>query len=401
MAYAAVRRYGLLRWLSDRLNMRKPAALLQALQIAALGELLTGRRPPAVAIDQAVSAARRLPGPFAQRADAGFINATLRRFERERATWLAAADASPQARYGHPAWWVEHLRQSWPDRWTQILEASHTHAPLALRVNPRRGDILSASARLDAEGIAHRRVGACALVLDTPRSVDRIPGFDEGLFTVQDPGAQLAAPWLDPQPGERILDACAAPGGKTTHLLQCADCAVLALDIDPLRAALIRDNVVREGLPLHATWPGTPWGASVLVADAADPKRWWDGTPFDRILLDAPCSASGIVRRHPDVPWHRQRRDLTTFARTQQALLEALWPLLKAGGTLLYVTCSVFPEEGEAVVSAFCKHQADSVRQAIAAAWSDGEQPVTQLFPTGSAAREHDGFFYALLSKQP
>ena len=401
MAYGTMRRYGLLRWVAGRLNSKRPLPLLGALQVAGLAQLLDGRRAPAVVIDQAVAAAHRLPDGLGNRFSAGFVNATLRRFERERDRLFEAADRDPEARHGHPAWWIERVRAACPDDWAGVLARSLTHAPLTMRVNRRRGSVAEASARLSVAGIAHRRVGEEALVLDDALPVERIPGVADGALTVQDVGAQLAAQILRPAAGERILDACAAPGGKTTHLLQRADCAVLALDVDARRIGRIGENLAREGLPQQPDWPPAGWGACVRVADAADPSAWWDGQPFDRILLDAPCSASGIVRRHPDVPWHRQRRDLATFAERQRVLLEALWPLLKPGGTLLYVTCSIFPEEGEGVISAFCSQRADLVRQAVTASWSDGQQGVAQLLPSDTAAREHDGFFYALLSKQP
>ena len=402
MTYAAVRQLGRLRFLAHRLNSRRPAALLGALQLAALSQLLDGRRPAATVIDQSVAAAQRLPEAAGNRFGAGFINATLRRFEREREALLAQADTDPEAAYNHPAWWIDLVRKAWPQAWQQVLAESMSHAPLTLRVNPRFGNGLAeASRRLAEANLPHRQVGVEALALERAVGVAQIPGFAEGAFTVQDAGAQLAAPLLRPATGERILDACAAPGGKTTHLLQIAQCQVLALDRDASRAARIVDNLKRERLPLHEAWPAPGWGAVVLTADATQPGQWWDGQPFDKILLDAPCSASGIVRRHPDVPWQRRRSDLATLAEQQRLLLQALWPLLRPGGTLLYVTCSIFPEEGEEVTAAFCSHRADCIREPASTSWSDGQPILSQLLPTRTAAREHDGFFYALLSKQP
>jgi 16S rRNA (cytosine967-C5)-methyltransferase len=400
MAYAAMRRMGRLRFLARRLNARRPVPLLQALQMAALSELLDGRRPAAVVIDQAVAAARRLPEELGNRFSAGFINATLRRFDREREALLAAAAGDLEAVHNHPAWWIAAVRKTWPREWQKILAASQTQAPLTLRINPRFPYETTPARLLTDAGLPHRAFGPTALVLERAVPVGRIPRFDEGSFTVQDAGAQLAAPLLAPRPGERILDACAAPGGKTTHLLQLADCKVLALELDPQRAARITQNLTRERLPIHEQWPPPAWGAVVRTADARLPQDWWDGEAFDRILLDAPCSASGIVRRHPDVPWHRQRGDIATFAAQQQALLQALWPLLRPGGTLLYVTCSIFPEEGEAVIAAFCSHQADCIRQPVSTSWLNGLTTLSPLLPTSTDAREHDGFFYALLSRQ-
>ena len=408
MAYAALRQMGRLRFLAARLNARRPAPLLGTLQLAALSQLLDGRRAPAVVIDQAVAAARRLPEELGNRFSAGFVNATLRRFERERDALLAAAAKHPEAIHNHPAWWIAAVRKSWPQQWQQVLAASLVQAPLTLRINPRfdygqadGSEVAEAASRwLDQAQLPHRRVGEWALVLERAVPVAKIPGFAAGAFTVQDAGAQLAAPLLRPQAGARILDACAAPGGKTTHLLQIADCRVLAIDQDPQRAGRIRENLQRERLPLGEQWPPAAWGAVVQVADARRPQDWWDGQAFDHVLLDAPCSAAGIVRRHPDVPWHRQRGDIATLAAQQQALLQALWPLLRPGGTLLYVTCSIFPEEGEAVIAAFCSHQADCVRQPASTSWLNGQTTLSQLLPTSTDAREHDGFFYALLSRQ-
>ncbi len=406
MAYAAVRSLGLLQFLASRLNSRRPAHQLGCLQLAALSQLLDGRRAAPIVIDQAVAAAARLPESLGNRFSAGFINATLRRFERERESLLALAAEDVQAAFNHPAWWVEAVRKARPDDWRQVLAVSLTHAPLTLRVNRRYADggddpVVAMRLRLSAAQLAHRRVGAEALVLDRAVNVQQIPGFAEGAVTVQDAGAQLAAPLLRPAAGDRILDACAAPGGKTTHLLQLADCQVLALDQDARRAGRIVENLAREDLPLHPHWPPPAWGAVVQTGDAARPESWWDGEAFDRILLDAPCSASGIVRRHPDVLWHRRRGDIATLAALQAGLLQALWPLLRPGGTLLYVTCSIFPDEGEEVIAAFCSRQADSVRESHSASWSDGQPVLSQLMPTSTDDREHDGFFYALLSKKP
>ncbi len=424
MAFAAMRRLGTLRFLGRRLSSRAPAPLLAALQMTALAELLDGRRPVPVVIDQAVAAARALPEGLGNRFSAGFLNATLRRFAREREGLLAEAAGDIEARHEQPAWWIEAVRAAWPQSWQSILATSLQQAPLTLRVNRRRvpapdgvDQVAAASLRLAEAGLPNRRVGAEALVLDRAVAVERIPGFADGDFTVQDAGAQLAAPLLlasspeeaatglgqpvlAPRAGERILDACAAPGGKTTHLLQLADCRVLAIDQDAGRLARVRANLAREGLPLHEAWPPPSWGAVVRVADATEPAQWWDGEPFDRILLDAPCSASGIVRRHPDVPWHRRRRDLATLASRQRRLLAALWPTLRPGGTLLYVTCSIFPEEGEEVIAAFCSHQADCTREPVTAPWLDARPGMAQLLPTSTDVREHDGYFYARLKKR-
>ncbi|MDO4636342.1 MAG: 16S rRNA (cytosine(967)-C(5))-methyltransferase RsmB [Lautropia sp.] len=403
MAYDATRQYGLLAWLGKRLNHREPAPVLAALQAMGMAQLLDARRPVPIIIDQAVRAVGRLPDGAAHPGAVGFINATLRRFARERHA-LMAVPLPDEARYNHPAWWVARVRELWPDSWEDVLAMSVRRAPLSLRANARLGGQQAAGARLLKAGVGYRCLGQDGLVLDQAVPVEQIPGFAEGLLSVQDLGAQCAARLLDPQPGERILDACAAPGGKTAHLLEIADCDVLALDIDPDRASIILNNLQRGGLPVLSADRAGPaavgWGAQVLAADAANPEQWWDGRPFDRILLDAPCSASGIVRRHPDVLWHRKRRDIATFSVTQTRLLDKLWPLLRPGGTLLYATCSIFPEEGEMVVSAFASRQADCFwqRDRRPPGWDDWPEN-GQLLPRSDELHEHDGFFYALLSK--
>ncbi|MFM1991257.1 MAG: Ribosomal small subunit methyltransferase [Pseudomonadota bacterium] len=394
MAYQAVRRLGRLQAIAARLNSRRPPPRMAALQCVALAQLLEPIRSPAVVVDQAVAAARNLSrGPGG--AAAGFLNATLRRFGREREALLADVLRDPVARFDHPDWWLRRLADAWPDDWAAIAEADNAHAPLVLRVNRRRTSRDAMAARLAEAGLACRPVGPDALALERAVPVDAIPGFADGDASVQDAGAQLAAPLLDVADGQRVLDACAAPGGKTGHLLELADVDLLALDVDPARCARIEQNLARLRLPAQGG------RVEVRAADAARPETWWDGRPFDRILLDAPCSASGIVRRHPDVRWLRRRGDIATLVQQQSRLLEALWPLLGPGGKLLYVTCSVFPDEGEAVVHSFTESRADCVRLPLDWAWPDGRrEPVAQLLPRSGATREHDGFFYACLTKR-
>jgi 16S rRNA (cytosine967-C5)-methyltransferase len=250
---------------------------------------------------------------------------------------------------------------------------------MTLRVNRRKLSVAAYLAKLAALGIDARRVGEVAVRLSQPRGVERLPGFAEGEVSVQDAGAQLAAPLLDVRSGMRVLDACAAPGGKSVHLLELADLDLLVLDHDAERAPRIGATLERVGLT-----------AQVRVADAGDPERWWDGTPFDRVLLDVPCSASGVVRRHPDIKWLRREADLDRFAREQSRLLAALWQVLVPGGKLLYATCSVFAEENGAVIDAFLARR-DDARRLLLPGLGDG-----QLLPDD----EHDGFFYALLEKR-
>lgn len=389
IAHGATRRLGTGLALAERLNARAPAAEVAALQLVALAELLLpGRRHEAVIVDQAVAAARADPGTAPA---AGFLNATLRRFLREREALLAAVAEDPQARWNHPAWWIERLRADHPRDWEAVLEADAGRAPMTLRVNRRRLDRDAALARLAAAGLAAQPIGPAALRLAEPCDVADIPGFAQGDFSVQDLAAQLAAPLLDPRDGERVLDACAAPGGKTGHLLELADCRVLALDADARRLARVGETLDRLALR-----------AELRCADAARPADWWDGEPFDRILLDAPCSASGIVRRHPDVAWLRRRRDIATLAARQAEMLAALWGLLKPGGTLLFATCSVFRAEGDTLIAAFCRRQVDAQRLPLVWRWHDegAEYRIAHLLPHTGSARNHDGFFYASLRKR-
>ena len=277
MAYDATRQQGLLAWLGERFNRRQPPPLLAALQALGMAQLIDARRPVPVIIDQTVRAVGKLPEGAAHPGAAGFINATLRRFARERAS-LMAEPLPDEARFNHPGWWVAKVRKLWPDRWQEILTASLSRAPLSLRANRRQGGQLAAAARLQEAGIGFRLMGQDGLVLDQALPVDRIPGFAEGLMSVQDIGAQCAAQLLDPQPGERILDACAAPGGKTAHLLEMADCEVWALDIDPDRASIITNNLRRARVPLlsqDATEaPDAATSASGQAAGSGAPMYW-------------------------------------------------------------------------------------------------------------------------------
>ncbi|RPH60930.1 MAG: 16S rRNA (cytosine(967)-C(5))-methyltransferase RsmB, partial [Burkholderiales bacterium] len=297
MAYATCRQLGLARELARLVNSRAPAPPVAALQWVALVQLVEPLRAEGIIVDQAVEAARLGAGGATV---AGFLNATLRRFLRERESLLATARRKDEARWNFPRWWIAQLRADQPKAWRSILTLGNALPPMSLRVNLHRGGVDDYLAMLGHAGRGARRVGPQALVLDEPCAVDALPGWRDGWVTVQDAGAQLAAPLLDPQPGDRVLDACAAPGGKTTHLLELADCRVTALDVGEARLRPVRENLARLGL-------GQPGGAghpaTVVAGDARRPGGWWDGETFDRILVDAPCTASGIVRRHPDIRW--------------------------------------------------------------------------------------------------
>lgn len=376
LAHGTLRRYGRVQAIVAHLSRRgRPHALVEALLWTALYALESGRYGEHTAVDEAVKAC----GLIEQWPAKGYVNGLLRSFLRQRSTLEAQLDEEPQAHYQHPLWWIERVRRAYPGDWHSILDAGNAHPPMALRVNRRRVDVAAYAARLTTENIAAHRYGPEGLLLEHPLPVDRVPGFAAGEVSVQDIGAQRAAHCLDLAPGQRVLDACAAPGGKTAHVLELADVAVTALDADATRVARIGMTLERLGLR-----------AEILHGDALQPQRWWDGRAFDRILADVPCSASGIVRRRPDIKWLRRANDVAQFAVQQSNLLGALWRVLAPGGKLLYATCSIFPEENDAVVAAFVA----------------GDSTARQLpLPDGARAQwlpdaEHDGFYYALIQKQ-
>lgn len=422
LAFEALRRWGLAQALREQLAPRAPAAPADALLCLALALLSRddGAAYPAhTVVDQAAEAAKR---QAATRHQAGFINACLRRFLRERETLLEAASRrSDQARWNHPHWWIERLLQDHPAHWQAILRHDLARAPMTLRVNVRRASVAGYRRALDAAGMPSRQVGPCALALEAPVAVQALPGFDQGWVAVQDAAAQMAAPLLlDGLQARgarlRLLDACAAPGGKTAHLLELADAEVVALEVDEVRARRIHENLARLGLQAEA----------VTVADAAQVEAWWDGRLFDGILLDAPCSASGIVRRHPDILWLRRASDIAALAAVQQRLLSRLWPLVRPGGRLLYCTCSVFRAEGDGQLQAFLARHSDARRLPAPGhllppgrpeasgrplgepGFGCSESPGGRFLPDSggpggdmadNGPREHDGFYYALLEK--
>jgi len=375
LTHGTLRRYGRVQAVVAALARRgRPEPLVEALLWCAIYALDSGRYGEHTVVDQAVKAC----GPLERWPQKAFVNAVLRSLLRERAALEARLKDDPEATHQHPRWWIDTLRNRYPADWSAILAVGNAHPPMALRVNPRRIDPADYAAKLAHEGIAARRCGASGLVLEKPMPVDRIPGFGAGEVSVQDLGAQRAARCLDLRDGQRVLDACAAPGGKTAHILELADVALTALDLSATRAARIAPNLQRLGLD-----------ATVRVADAARAETWWDGKPFDRILADVPCSASGIARRHPDIKWLRRAGDLARFAEQQRALVDALWRLLAPGGKLLYATCSVFREENDDII----------------AAWGAAERAARRLpLPDDGPAQwlpdaDHDGFFYALIQK--
>jgi 16S rRNA (cytosine967-C5)-methyltransferase len=401
LAFEVLRHLGGALEVRARTVPKAPPPAVDALLVTALALLWPppAGQSPAYAdhtlVDQAVSAARaRVP------AAAGFINAVLRRFLRERAALVEAARHAPEAAWEHPLWWIEKLKLDWPEQWQAVLRAAAEHPPMTLRVNRRRKTGAEYVEQLGRLGIAAQLLSEPALqgqavVLARPRPVHQLPGFAEGEVSVQDANAMRAAPLLlgeglpEGLPrGARVLDACAAPGGKTAHLLELADLDVLALDVDGQRLTRVQDTLAR--LQLKGT---------LKAGDARGPAAWWDGKPFDAILLDAPCTASGIVRRHPDVRWLRRADDVRNLAQVQSALLESLWPLLAPGGRLLYATCSVFRAEGSARIDAFLqRHGGHNARLHPS---SPGHLlPLADNDTQGERGEPvPDGFFYALIEK--
>ena len=375
LTHGTLRRYGRVQSVVKGLSRRgRPDAPVEALLWCSLYALESGRYREHTVVDEAVKACGLLERWPAK----SFVNALLRTYLREREAIEARLAGEPEALYQHPNWWVETLRAAYPAQWEDVLRAGNGHPPMALRVNRRRAAPAQYLARLESEGIAARALSDEAILLQQAMPVERLPGFASGEVSVQDAGAQRAAHCLELANGQRVLDACAAPGGKSAHILELAEVELTAIDIDAGRAARIGPNLQRLGL-----------GAKVVVADAAQPETWWDGKAYDRILADVPCSASGIVRRHPDVKWLRRAADVASFAERQVALLRALWRLLAPGGKLLYATCSVFPGENEGVVGAFLAGERSARRRGSA----DGG--AAQWLPDA----EHDGFFYALIEK--
>lgn len=399
LSFATLRQLGAARAVARQLVQRAPAPPVLALLHSALALLLDDaqgqRYQPHTLVDQAVEAAK---ASRALRMQAGFVNACLRRFLRERDALCAGLDSDPVAHWNHPAWWVQRMQQDHTEQWQAILEANNRPGPMALRVNRRQVARDDYRQTLQNAGLASEPVGDDGLVLAAPQPVERLPGFARGHCSVQDAAAQLAAgllldglaaaPDTASAPARlRVLDACAAPGGKTAHLLERADLDLLALDMDPRRCERIHDNLHRLGL-----------AAEVQCADAAQTAVWWDGRLFDAILLDAPCTASGIVRRHPDVRWLRRATDVDPLVAIQRQLLDALWPLLRPGGRLVYATCSVFKAEGAEQAAAFLGRHTDAVLQP-----SPGHLLPTQSEAPGQFPHNvpggYDGFFYACFSK--
>ncbi len=320
----------------------------------------------------------------------GLANACLRNFLRDAQTWRSKALEDPLAQHNLPTWWVEKLKASHPQHWETVLAQAQSHPPLVVRVNSRSCSAEAYIEQLNAAGMEARVIGEQAVLLAKPVPVSALPGFDLGQVSVQDSAAQLAAQLLNPQSGQRILDACAAPGGKTGHLLELADIDLMAIDSSPQRLDKVEDNIRRIAPTLTGQW-----NLRLKVAQAELPETWWDGVPFDGILADVPCTGSGVVRRHPDIPWLRRPDDLAKLSQIQHKILNALWSTLKPGGTLLLVTCSIFPEEGPLLAKAFLDNHSDALAH-TAPGWV---LPVEPANPDQGFDASPDGFFYAKFEK--
>lgn len=373
--------YGTLRWLT-----RLEALLVQLLErpltddrvrdllLVTLYQLEYSKNAPHAVVNSAVEAAIQLKLSWAK----GLVNAVLRNYLRRRADLVQNLSPDPAVQHACPRWWVKRLQTQYPQNWEVMLAAGNQHPPMTLRVNRRKLSRDAYLARLVAENIEAEAVGEFGIRLAKPVNVDKIPGFFQGEVSVQDLGAQFAAPALDLQPGMRVLDACSAPGGKAAHLLELADIDLLAMDMDAARLEKVASNLNRLGL-----------AATLKAGNAAEPEQWWDGQPFDRILADVPCTASGIVRRHPDIKWLRRESDIAAFCAQQKAVLHGLWSTLAKGGKLLYATCSVFEQENQQQIMAFLASHNDATMLPLPGL---KEQ---QLIPCD----QHDGFYYALLQK--
>ncbi len=395
LCYNALRGYGVIDVIIERLVDRpKLDSRLRALLIAACAELAARPRAAHAVVHQAVEATVVLGIARTK----GLVNAVLRNFQRRMQLLMSETETSDVGRYRHPQWWIDALRRAYPRDWEPVLLESNRHPPMTLRVNRRRISAPAYVEKLGRAEIAGRCVGPEAVLLAKPCRVQSLPGFEAGDVSVQDAGAQVAAHLLNVHRGMRVLDACAAPGGKTGHILELSECSLTAVDVDRQRAGRIAENLSRLGFE-----------ARVVIGDCRDPASFWDGTPFDRILLDVPCSSSGVVRRHPDVKWLRRPGDIAKLAVVQSQLLDATWPLLGVGGKLLYATCSVFPEENAGQLLAFVERHADAkaLPVELPSAWQEAGPHGPRFFSGTTPFSDgqiltsagSDGFYYALLEK--
>jgi len=387
LAYAGLRWLSALEWLAGQLlvkPLKQRDSDVRRLLLLGLQQLWHGHTASHAAVNETAECARLLGKPWA----VGLVNAVLRRFQRERSVWLQQLAQVPE-HFAHPDWLLQAVRADWPQQWQDVIAANNLQAPLWLRINRLQHDVdglrkLLRDAGFEVNPHAYARD---AISITPAVAVDKIPGFQQGRLSVQDPAAQLAGDLIDPQPGERILDACAAPGGKTAHLLErCPQVELTVLDKRRSRLAQVHQNLRRLGL-----------SAQTYVADAGRPDPWWNGVKFDKILLDAPCSATGVIRRHPEIKWLRKPAQVDAVVQTQAGLLATLWTLLQADGVLVYATCSILERENSQQIQRFLQENNDAEVVDINSKWGQPVPGGRQIMP-GDA--QMDGFFYAVLRKK-
>ncbi len=388
LSYGTLRFYGEIEaYLSQLLDKPLTDERIHALLLVAIYQLLHDKADAFTVVNQAVHAVSQLKRPAPKSWAKGLVNAILRNFLRQKELLAGKSKTNEVAHYSYPQWWINKLKTQYPDYWQSILVTGNQHPPMTLRVNTKKVSIEDYLQLLARQDVVASQVGEQAVILTKPIQVEKVPGFTDGVVSVQDYGAQLAAKLLGAQAGMRILDACCAPGGKTGHVLELADADMTALDNDETRLQRVQSNLDRLKLK-----------ANLLVGDAAS-ADWYDGKPFDRILADVPCTASGIVRRHVDIKWLRREADVASFAAQQAKILPSLWQMLAKGGKLLYVTCSIFHEENQGQIDRFLQNNADAMQLPLEELLSHSQTNIThitgQLIPTTA----HDGFFYALLQK--
>jgi 16S rRNA (cytosine967-C5)-methyltransferase len=385
LSYGTLRFYGEINaYLTCLLEKPLTDDRIYTLLLVAIYQLLHDKADAFTVVNQAVHAVSQFRKPTPKQWAKGLVNAILRNFLRKKDEFAAKLATTEVATYSYPQWWINKLKAQYPDHWQSILIAGNQHPPMTLRVNTKKISVEEYLQLLERQDIEASHVGGQAVVLTKPVAVEKIPGFSDGVVSVQDYGAQLAAQLLDAEAGMRVLDACCAPGGKTGHILELADVQLTAMDSDAGRLERVQENLSRLQL-----------SADLVAADAAV-ADWYDGKPFDRILADVPCTASGIVRRHVDIKWLRREADVASFAAQQAKILPNLWQLLAKGGKLLYVTCSVFNEENQTQVDKFLLQHPDAKQLLLPVdSFKDLSQINGQLLPSTA----HDGFFYALLQK--
>jgi 16S rRNA (cytosine967-C5)-methyltransferase len=388
LSYGTLRFYGEIdAYLSQLLEKPLTDDRIHTLLLVAVYQLLHDKADAFTVVNQAVYAVSELKRPVPKSWAKGLVNAILRNFLRQKDQLAKTLPSSEVATYSYPQWWINKLKMQYPDHWQTMLQTGNAHPPMTLRVNTQKISITDYMQLLARQDIEATHIGGQAVTLTRPQPVEKIPGFTDGIVSVQDYGAQLAAYLLDLKPNLKVLDACCAPGGKTGHVLELADVALTSLDSDEARLQRVQSNLDRLAL-----------SANLVVGDASS-ASWWDGQSFDRILADVPCTASGIVRRHVDIKWLRREADIASFAAQQAKILPSLWQMLAKGGKLLYVTCSVFNEENQAQVDNFLLNNTDATQLPFELPANHPQASITQLKGQLIPSTAHDGFYYALLQK--